>query len=131
MELNDKNKLLQKRTDIQQNRADLLDAATKAFTSGDMTAYNAAMEKVKGYNTELELVSGLISEIEKSFTNDDFRGQISGDVRVTKAGATLMQGIRSTEKYTDAWMHAMRRASPLTRVWIWMPLLPCMMRSVR
>ena len=109
MELNDKNKLLQKRNDIQQNRADLLDAATKAFTSGDMTAYNAAMEKVKGYNTELELVSGLISEIEKSFTNDDFRGQISGDVRVTKAGATLMQGIRSTEKYTDAWMHAMRK----------------------
>lgn len=115
MELNDKNKLLQKRNDLQQNRADQLEAATKAFSNGEMNAYNAAMEKVKNYNTELEQVSGLISEVEKSFTEDDLRGQITGDTRVTKAGSTLMQGIRSTEKYTDAWMHAMRKGISLDK----------------
>lgn len=109
MELNDKNKLLQKRNDLQQSRADQLDVATKAITSGDTAAYDAAMEKVKGFNTELEKVTGLIAEVEKSFTEEDLRGQITGDTRVAKAGSTLMIGIRGTEKYADAWLHAMRK----------------------
>lgn len=110
MDMNDKNKLLQKRVDLQQRRADQLEAATKAYNGGDMTGYNAAMEKVKGFNTELEQVSGLISEHEKSFSAEGFRGQGIGEERVAKAGSTLLQQIRGTEKYADAWMTAMRKS---------------------
>ena len=51
--MKDKNKLLQKRNDLQQRRADELETATKAYDSGDKTGYDAAMAKVKGYNTDL------------------------------------------------------------------------------
>lgn len=110
MEMNDKNKLLQKRVDLQQRRADQLEAATKAYNNGDMTGYDAALEKVKGFNTELAKVSGLIAEHEKSFSTEDFRGQGIGEERVAKAGSALIQQIRGTEKYADAWMTAMRKA---------------------
>lgn len=104
-----KNKLLQQRNDIQQKRADQLDIATKALSGGDTAGYEAAMEKVTGYNTDLQRISGLISECDKSFTPDDFRGNGEGDERVSKSGITLMNKIRGTEKYMDAWMIAMRK----------------------
>ena len=47
--MNDLNKLKTKRNDLLQQRADALDAATKKYSDGDMTGYNADMEKVKGY----------------------------------------------------------------------------------
>lgn len=110
MELNDKNKLLRKRNDLQQSRADQLDTATEAYSVGNTAAYNAAMEKVKQYNTELEAVNGLISELEKSFSAEDFSRHGIGDERVAKAGTSLLLGIRSTEKYAEAWMTAMRKS---------------------
>lgn len=106
----DKNKLLQRRVDLQQRRADSLDTASKAYEGGDMEGYKAAMEKVKGFNAELEQVSGLISEHEKSFAAEDFRGQHLGDERVSQSGSNLMEKIRGTEKYAGAWLTAMRKA---------------------
>lgn len=107
--MKDKNKLLQKRTDIQQRRADELETATKAYDSGDKAGYEAAMAKVKGYNTDLEQVNGLISEIEKEFSVEDFRKQAGAEDRVAKSGLTLMERIRGTEKYADAWLTAMKK----------------------
>lgn len=107
--MKDKNKLLQRRTDIQQRRADELETATKAYDSGDKAGYDAAMAKVKGYNADLEQVNGLISEIEKEFSVEDFAGKGAGEARAAKAGTSLMMQIRSTEKYADAWMTAMKK----------------------
>lgn len=107
--MKDKNKLLQKRNDLQQRRADELETATKAYDSGDKTGYDAAMAKVKGYNTDLEQVNGLISEIEKEFSVEDFQKQAGAEDRVAKSGLTLMERIRGTEKYSDAWMTAMKK----------------------
>lgn len=112
MKNDNKNKLLQRRSDIQQNRADQLDAATKAVETGNSAGYNAAMEKVKAYNTELEQVNGLISECEKRFSAEDFleKGVSGVDSRVNAAGISLMERIRGTEKYMDAFMHAMKKS---------------------
>lgn len=107
--MKDKNKLFQKRNDLQQRRADELEKATKAYDSGDVAGYDAAMAAVKGYNTELETVTGLIAEIEKEFTGFDFAGTGAGEARAVKAGAGLMDQIRSTEKYADAWLTAMKK----------------------
>lgn len=109
---NNKNKLLQRRNDIQQNRADQLDAATKAVETGNTAGYDSAMEKVKAYNTELEQVNGLIAEFEKNFSGEDFlEAGITGvDSRVNKSGISLMERIRGTEKYMDAFMHAMKKS---------------------
>lgn len=106
--MNDLNKLKTKRNDLLQQRADALDAATKKYSDGDMTGYNADMEKVKGYNTQLETLAGLIAETEKSFGDDGF---IPGDgtKRAAKSGLTLVDTIRSTEKYANAWLESVRK----------------------
>lgn len=109
MKNTNKNALLQQRNDIQQKRADQLDLATKAIGNGDTAGYDAAMEKVKGFNTDLTRIEGLISECEKEFITDDSRGFGEGEVRVNKSGITLMSQIRGTEKYMDAWMQAMKK----------------------
>lgn len=102
-----KNKLLMQRNDIQQKRADQLDLATKAIGNGDTTGYNAAMEKVNGYNTDLERINGLMTECEKEFSGADFQQMGEGENRVNKSGVSLMKQIRSTDRYTDAFMKAM------------------------
>lgn len=107
--MKNKNKLLQKRNDIQQSRADALDLAAKAYTDGDTSGYDTHMAKVKAYNNELEKLDGLISECEKEFSPDDFRDVGTGEARVAKAGISLMEQIRGTEKYMDAWMTAMKK----------------------
>lgn len=106
--MNDLNKLKTKRNDLLQQRADALDAATKKYSDGDMTGYNADMEKVKGYNTQLETLAGLIAETEKSFGNDVFTPG-DGAKRAAKSGLTLVDTIRGTEKYASAWLESVRK----------------------
>lgn len=106
--MNDLNKLKTKRNDLLQQRADALDAATKKYSDGDMTGYNADMEKVKGYNTQLETLAGLIAETEKSFGDDVFTPG-DGANRAAKSGLTLVDTIRGTEKYASAWLESVRK----------------------
>lgn len=106
--MNDLNKLKTKRNDLLQQRADALDAATKKYSDGDMTGYNADMEKVKGYNTQLETLAGLIAETEKSFGDDVFTPG-DGAKRAAKSGLTLVDTIRGTEKYASAWLESVRK----------------------
>ena len=103
-----KNKLLQQRNDIQQKRADQLDLATKALGNGDTVGYDAAMAQVKTYNTDLERINGLMSECEKAFTGEDFRDSGEAETRVNKSGIALVNKIRGTEQYMEAFAKAMR-----------------------
>lgn len=107
--MNDLNKLKSKKNDLLQSRADALESATKKYEVGDMTGYNADMDKVKGFNADLETLSGLISEAEKSFGGDDFipAGTVTG--RDAAAGSTLVDTIRGTEKYAQAWLESVRK----------------------
>lgn len=113
---NDKNKLYQQRTDLLQHRADDLDAATKAYDSGDTAAYNAAMEKVKGYNAQLETVNGLIAECEKKFPGGE-PGHDPGEAfsRTAKSGTALVNSMRGSEQYANAWIKAMREGIRVDR----------------
>lgn len=108
MKNTNKNKLLQKKNDLMQQRADQLDAAAKSYDGGDTAGYEAAMSKVEGYNKELKTVTGLLGEYEKSFGVADLRMQVPGEERVAKSGMALVSKIRGTEKYADAWLTAMK-----------------------
>lgn len=55
----------QKLYELKHQRADALDAADKALEGGDTAAYDAEMEKVKGYNTQIQQVEQLLEEREK------------------------------------------------------------------
>ena len=107
--MNDLNTLKTKRNDLLQQRADALESATKKYTSGDMTGYNADMETVKGYNTQLETLNSLISEKEKAFGEDLFSGSGDPGQRSAKAGVSLVDTIRGTEKYANAWLESVRK----------------------
>ena len=121
----DLNALKTKRTDLLQQRADTLDAATKKYTAGDVTGYNAEMETIKDFNTQLETLNGLISETEKSFGGEGGMQPGGVDERNAKAGAALVDSIRGTEKYANAWLesivkgitpdkgHSMKSLAPL------------------
>lgn len=101
------NALKTKRNDLLQQRADALESAAKAYEVGNMTGYEADMVKVKGFNVELERVSGLISEAEKDFdagSIDTAAAQRNGF-----AGKALVDTIRGTEKYATAWLEAVRK----------------------
>lgn len=106
--MNDKNKLLQKRYDLQQTRADHLEVATKAYESGDMTGYNSAMEKVGECNKSLETLVNLIAECEKTFQNGDPGTKDESSGRASKAGKDLVDAIRGTEKYASAWLKSIK-----------------------
>lgn len=107
--MNDLNKLKIKRNDLLQSRADALESATKKYEAGDMTGYKADMEKVKGFNTDLETLAGLISETEKAFGENDFNPAGDGAGRSAAAGSTLVDTIRGTEKYAKAWLESVRK----------------------
>lgn len=107
--MTDKNKLLQKRYDLQQTRADHLQVATKAYDAGDMTGYNAAMEKVTDCNKQLEALTNLIAECEKEFAAGDPKGKDAGETRAAQAGSDLVNTIRGTEKYASAWLEAIKK----------------------
>ncbi|MGM9669725.1 MAG: phage major capsid protein [Faecousia sp.] len=107
--MNNLNTLITKRTDLLQKRADALEAATKKYNSGDMTGYDADMETVKGYNAQLETLNGLISETEKSFGGEEFPGAGASGQRSTKAALSLVDTIRGTEKYANAWLESVRK----------------------
>lgn len=100
------NALKTKRNDLLQQRADALDAANKAYTGGNTADYESNMTKVKGFNTELERVSGLIAEVEKEFDVGDLSG--AAGLRNIVSGKALVDTIRGTDKYADAWLKAMR-----------------------
>lgn len=106
--MKDLNTLHIKRNDLLQKRADALEAATKKYTAGDMTGYSADMEKVKGFNGELETLAGLITETEKSFGVKDFVPAGEGAQRAAKAGKALVDSIRGTEQYESAWLESVR-----------------------
>lgn len=112
--MNDKNKLLQQRNDLMQTRADHLEVATKAYTDGDMTGYNAAMEKVKDCNAKLETIAGLIAECDKSFGPQVPNFDLS-DTRTGGAEKSLLDSIRGTEKYAKAWLEVMRKGITLDK----------------
>ena len=107
--MKDLNKLLMKRNDLQQRRADKLEAATKAYSNGDMPGYEAAMGEVKEFNGQLETLHGLITECQKTFGADSFVPAGDGDARVTAVGGSLVDKIRSTEKYANAWLESVRK----------------------
>ena len=103
------NALKTKRTDLLQQRADALEAATKKYAAGDMAGYNTEMETVKGFNTQLETLDSLISEKEKSFGEEVMLGTKDAQHRSDKAGGSLMDSIRGTEKYANAWMEVLKK----------------------
>ena len=107
--MKDLNKLLMQRNDIQQTRADHLETATKAFANGDTSGYESAMSEVKALNKKLENLNGLIAECEKAFGADFYAPVGEGDRRVTAAGGSLVDQIRSTEKYANAWLESVRK----------------------
>ena len=107
--MKDKNKLLTQRNDLQQTRADHLETATKAFANGDTSGYESAMSEVKALNKKLENLNGLIAECEKAFGSDSFVPVGEGDRRVAAAGGSLVDQIRSTEKYANAWLESVRK----------------------
>lgn len=101
------NTLKTKRNDLLQQRADALEAATKKYEAGDMTGYNADMETVKGFNGQLETLNGLIAETEKDFGAEPSFSGVDG--RNMFAGKALVDTIRGTEKYANAWLEAIRK----------------------
>ena len=101
------NTLKSKRNDLLQQRADALESAAKAYEVGNMTGYEADMAKVKSYNTDLEKLSGLIAETEKEFDVGSF--DPAAATRNGFAGKALVDTIRGTEKYADAWLEAVRK----------------------
>ena len=66
------------------------------------------MAQVKTYNTDLERINGLMSECEKAFTGEDFRDSGEAETRVNKSGIALVNKIRGTEQYMEAFAKAMR-----------------------
>lgn len=105
----DKNKLLTKQHDLQQSRADCLEKAVKAYDSGDMTNYQSEMDKVTDYNKQLEQVAGLIAECDKEFTPGQMETLKGDGARDSHVGILLMDKIRGTEKYANAWLEAIRK----------------------
>lgn len=101
------NTLKAKRNDLLQQRADALESAAKAYEGGNMASYEADMAKVKGFNADLEKLSGLISESEKDFDVGSLHGP--ADQRNAFAGKALVDTIRGTEKYANAWLEAIRK----------------------
>ncbi len=100
------NALKTKRNDLLQQRADALDAANTAYSGGNTADYESNMTKVKGFNTELERISGLIAEVEKEFDIGDLSG--AAGQRNIFSGKALVDTIRGTDKYAEAWLKAMR-----------------------
>lgn len=95
-----------KRNDLLQQRTSALESATKHYESGNMTDYDASMKTVKDFNAEIERINGLIAENEKAY------GAVSPSpeliARDMFAGKALVDTIRGTKKYADAWLEAMR-----------------------
>lgn len=56
-----------KLTDLMQQRASYLDAATNAMNAGNQADYDSAMEKVQNLNTEIQRVQNLIAEQDRQF----------------------------------------------------------------
>lgn len=107
--MNDLNTLKTKRNDLLQQRADALEAATKKYNAGDLPGHNAEMEKVKGFNGQLGTLDGLIAEMEKSFGEEVLLGTKGAQLRNDETGGALMDSIRGTEKYANAWMEALKK----------------------
>lgn len=109
MSMNNKDKLLRKRNDLLQSRADQLDAATKAIENGDQATYKTIMDKVNDFNGQLETLDGLIKECEKEFPGvDPVQNPGDGFARTAKSGTALINSIRSREQYADAWIKALQ-----------------------
>lgn len=103
----DLNALKTKRTDLLQQRTAALETATKKYEAGDMAAYNTAMDTVKGFNGQLDELNRLIGETEKTFGGEF--APAASDFKGMAAGNTLLDTIRGTQKYADAWLTAMRK----------------------
>lgn len=106
----DLNALKTKRTDLLQQRAVALESAIKKYEAGDMDGYNAIMETIKGktgFNCQLENLDTLIAEHEKSFGATPTPAGL--DPRNMFAGKALVDTIRGTEKYVDAWLISVRK----------------------
>lgn len=107
--MKDLNTLKTKRNDLLQQRADALESAIKKYNAGDTTGYDADMATVKDFNGQLETLDGLIAEKEKSFGEEVFLDTKSAQSRNDKVGGSLMDSIRGTEKYANAWMEALKK----------------------
>lgn len=103
----DLNALKVKRTDLLQQRTAALESAAKKYEAGDMDGYNTAMESVKGFNGQVENLNSMIAEAEKDFGGNPAPGV--PDERGMFAGKALVDTIRGTEKYANAWLTAMRK----------------------
>lgn len=103
----DLNALKAKRTDLLQQRTAALESAAKKYEAGDMDGYNTAMESVKGFNGQVENLNSIIAEAEKDFGGNPAPGV--PDERGMFAGKALVDTIRGTEKYANAWLTAMRK----------------------
>lgn len=55
----------QKLYELKHQRSEALDAADQALEGGDTSAYEAALDKVKGYNAQIQQVEQLLEEREK------------------------------------------------------------------
>lgn len=103
----DLNALKAKRTDLLQQRTTALETAAKKYEAGDMEGYTAAMETVKGFNVQVESLNNMIAEVEKDFGGNPAAGTAEFNGMV--AGKALVDTIRGTQKYADAWLTAMRK----------------------
>lgn len=107
MNLNEKKKKLY---DMQQERADHLDKADRAYSSGDTKTYDAEMALVKAANPEMDRLLDQIRESEKSFGTEGYPGglETDGSDRVVKSGISLADTIRKSERYAEAWLKSVQ-----------------------
>lgn len=90
--------------DLKQQRADLIDEATKLYSDGGaQTAYRTKMDEAAQKGAAIERLIADIAEIEKEFDGSDFT-PAGADERMEKSGSALLEKIRKSEKYTDAWL---------------------------
>ena len=97
------NTMKSKLHDLKQNRADMMDEAIKLYSAdGDQTAYREKMAAVEAAGSQIERLIADISELEKDFSGSDFTP--AADDHAEKLGKTLLDSIRKSEKYAEAWL---------------------------
>lgn len=94
--------------DLMQQRADHVDKATKLYSeSGAQDAYREEMKTVSNLGTQIDGLIRDIGEMEKTFDAGTMTPAGDGE-RTQQSGKALLDHIRKSEKYSSAWVKAMR-----------------------
>lgn len=99
----DKRKLYE----IEKQRGDALKEAEKAAAEGNTEAYSKAMEKVKGFNTQIDQFKALETEAGR-YDVDPGKLQEDKETPETLAKAAQLHDLRTSNEYVRAWTKAMQ-----------------------